>query len=444
MGRRRRVRGEAFGAAEADRQLHHLQRVEEAEGFRLAAMDADREGRADARALRGEDARLIGPGRQIAEPEHLLHLGVALKVGADHAGVLGRPADAQFERFEAAAEHPGGVRIERRAERRTHRGDRLHRVHRTEHRAADDVGMAADIFGERIERVVGAERQRLLPDRSEERVVHADRRAVAVAFQPFGDGDDAGDVGQLVGRVGGRFQHDRRKPSAAFGRRGVGGAQQRLKLVEAGADRQRGMGDAELRHDVEQQALGAAIERFGIGDDVAGPRQAEQRGRNRRHAGGEDQRLFGLFPDRQAIFEDFEIGVVEARIDEAEFLAGGALGEALAQRELALAVLGRLEDEGRGLEQRRLDRALGQGGVVAEAHHLGLGAQGLPGDVFLAIAAHRSPGTRVRRERGTLSRFADAASGVRRREAVDGPPTRTMTLGGAPWGRRSVRLHCPF
>jgi len=171
-------------------------------------------------------------------------------------------------------------------------------------------------------------------------------------------------------------------------------------------------GDAELRHDVEQKALGAAIERLGVGDHVAGAREAQQRRGDGGHARRENQRLLGLFPDREAVFEDFEVGIVEARIDEAEFLAWRALGEALAQRELALAVFGGFEGEGRGLEQRRLDRPLRQAWIVPEAHHLCLGAQRLPGDVCLAIAAHDSPETRVRRRQGTHSAFDDAASGA--------------------------------
>ena len=83
---------------------------------------------------------------------------------------------------------------------------------------------------------------------------------------------------------------------------------------------------------------------------------------------------------------------VRARLDdEAELLAGGALGEALAQRELALAVFRAFEREGRGLEERRLDRAFGERRVVTEAHHLGLGAERLPRDVhpfYIGTQAH--------------------------------------------------------
>src|SRR3954451_11511919 len=52
MRRRGRVRGKRFGAAEADRELEDAQRVEEAEGLGLAALDVEREGRAGGGALR--------------------------------------------------------------------------------------------------------------------------------------------------------------------------------------------------------------------------------------------------------------------------------------------------------------------------------------------------------------------------------------------------------
>ena len=44
MGHRRGRRGERLGAAEADRQLGDLQRVEEGEGLALAAFQIEREG----------------------------------------------------------------------------------------------------------------------------------------------------------------------------------------------------------------------------------------------------------------------------------------------------------------------------------------------------------------------------------------------------------------
>ena len=57
MGHGCRVAGKRFGAAEADGQLEDLQRVQEAEGGRLAAVDVEGEGRAGAGALRARTGR---------------------------------------------------------------------------------------------------------------------------------------------------------------------------------------------------------------------------------------------------------------------------------------------------------------------------------------------------------------------------------------------------
>ena len=52
-------------------------------------------------------------------------------------------------------------------------------------------------------------------------------------------------------------------------------------------------------------------------DDVAGPDEGQQQGGDRRHAAGEGERVLGVFPDRQPVLEDFLVGAVEARIDQA-------------------------------------------------------------------------------------------------------------------------------
>jgi hypothetical protein len=60
-------------------------------------------------------------------------------------------------------------------------------------------------------------------------------------------------------------------------------------------------------------------------------------------------------PDRQPIFKDFEVGVVEARINQARFLARARLTAAGCEVEKILALLGVLENEGRREEDRRLE-----------------------------------------------------------------------------------------
>src|SRR3546814_12134852 len=66
MGHRGGVAGERLGAAEADRELRDLQRVEKAEALRLAALDEQRKGRSGAGAVALEDI-LLRPFLQKAE-----------------------------------------------------------------------------------------------------------------------------------------------------------------------------------------------------------------------------------------------------------------------------------------------------------------------------------------------------------------------------------------
>ena len=54
---------------------------------------------------------------------------------------------------------------------------------------------------------------------------------------------------------------------------------------------------------------------------AAGAQEREQRGGYRRHAAGKHSGPFSLIPNRQTVFQDLEIWVVETRIDKAGLLA---------------------------------------------------------------------------------------------------------------------------
>src|SRR3546814_8952799 len=89
---------ERLCAAEADRELRDLERVEEAEALLLAPLDEEREGRAGAGTMAVENILLtrIGDEPQIAES---LDLGMVAQICADLQRIFARAAHAQFERF---------------------------------------------------------------------------------------------------------------------------------------------------------------------------------------------------------------------------------------------------------------------------------------------------------------------------------------------------------
>src|SRR3546814_3247295 len=88
----------------------------------FSALDEEREGRTGAGAVAVENILLtrIGDEAEIAEP---LDLGMVAKEGADLQRILARAVHAQFERFEAAEQHPCGIGVADRAERVAHRPD---------------------------------------------------------------------------------------------------------------------------------------------------------------------------------------------------------------------------------------------------------------------------------------------------------------------------------
>ena len=55
-------------------------------------------------------------------------------------------------------------------------------------------------------------------------------------------------------------------------------------------------------------------------EDVTRPQVGQQGRRDRRHARRKSERGLGLVPQRQALLEDLEVGVVDARVDEARVL----------------------------------------------------------------------------------------------------------------------------
>ena len=60
-----------------------------------------------------------------------------------------------------------------------------------EARAGDHVAVAADVLGQRVDHEVGAERQRLLPERAEEGVVDDHRRPLALLARAAGSASSA-------------------------------------------------------------------------------------------------------------------------------------------------------------------------------------------------------------------------------------------------------------
>ncbi|OJH20872.1 hypothetical protein BLX88_00220, partial [Bacillus obstructivus] len=95
--------------------------------------------------------------------------GARIVIGLFHADAQG---------FQRAAEHPAGMRVELRADGTAQRLDLFHHGLRAERRTGDQIGMAADIFGQRVQGDVGAVLDRALENRSEQRVVAGDHRRV--------------------------------------------------------------------------------------------------------------------------------------------------------------------------------------------------------------------------------------------------------------------------
>ena len=297
-------------------------------------------------------------------------------------GVVVGPAHANVERLQRAHQHPAGVRVELRAQRRA---PALHLPHQgvgARDRSTDEVAVAADIFRQREQRQVGAVQQRLLEFGAEQGVVDHHRRAVALpGGELVRDRLAGGEVDEAVGGVGGCLHQDHRHAALGGGRVGCpahGGGVEAVGEAEGG--------DAELRHLVGEQRLGAAIERAGVDDRVARAQEGKAGGGDRGHAAGEDRAALRLVPDGEPVLQDLHVGVVEAGIDEPRLFPRPRLAPPGGEVEELLALLGIGEDEGRGQKHRRLQRAFRHGRRIAVAHHQRLGVQAPVGDAVLVVA----------------------------------------------------------
>src|SRR4029079_10494855 len=114
------------------------------------------------------------------EVMQLAHLRMLAQELRDGRGIVIGLFHADGERFERAPEHPAGMRIELRADGAAQRPDRLDDGKLAHCGPGDEVGMAADIFGGRIDRDVSAMVERRLEYRAEQRVVAYDYRPVAL------------------------------------------------------------------------------------------------------------------------------------------------------------------------------------------------------------------------------------------------------------------------
>ncbi len=308
------------------------------------------------------------------------HPRVARQPGGDPLGVLARAGDAQLGGLQRAQQQPGRVRIEHGAEDRAVELDPVDQLAAAERRAGHQVAVPAEVLGGRVEDQVGAVAERLLVERPQQRVV--DRAQRAVAMRHLGH---LGDVGQRQRRVRRHFEEDH----AAGGAGGGKGAADRVDLVGVGAGRELAGRHPQVRQQVLEQVVGAAVDRPREDHRAAERHQRQQRGRDRRHARGEDGARLGAVPQVEPILEDLQVRVVEAAVDQPHRPLGIARRQPVGVGEELLALLGAAEGEGRGLEERRLDRPLRQLRPVAPAHHQRFGPRPAPPGLLALALAHR-------------------------------------------------------
>ncbi len=281
------------------------------------------------------DSGLVGVGEE-GGVINLFYFGVALQVFGDALGIFALAVHAEVDGGEAGVENPAFVGLENVSKEAALAADFCHQggVFCQDY-SADDVAIAAEIFGGGINGDVGTEGDGVLEGRAEEGVVDHDEGRVRQ-----GGGGLAGlaDVGHDDGRIGRGFDEDDFQVTS-----GLDGVVQGGGVAGGDGD----AGDAEGLEKSLDQGLGTAVNGDGINDAVAGGDDGQHGGHDSGHAGIEDSGAGGGgFEREDLLFEDLGVGVVEAGIDEIYVFVGGALGAAGHEIEGAFCCFGAGEDVG--------------------------------------------------------------------------------------------------
>ena len=308
MGHDRRVLDQAFDTAQRFGQREQAATLQHATRGTQAALHLD----ADDAAV----ALHLALGQRM--------LRVALQTGVDHAfdgGMVFQPA-RQLQRVVAVRAHAQVQRLQAAQREKTveRPGDGADRVLQEGHRfgqlrragdddAADDVGMAVEVLGGRMQHQVRAVLQRTLQHGRAESVVHHQDQPVLAR-----EGGHPGQIHQAQHGVGGRFRPD-------HARIGLERGLQRGGVVEVNE------GEVQARaapaHALEQ-AVGAAVQ-IVHGDDVAAAVEQVQHGAGGGQARGEGEAGDAAFQIGHAALVGEARGVVRARVLIALVLAGTAL-----------------------------------------------------------------------------------------------------------------------
>src|SRR5271170_8512571 len=100
MCHRSGMRGEALGSAQADGELDHLKSIEHGEGFRLAALDFETEGRTRSFALALENRPVRMIRRKRTQVPDRCDLGMPGQEIRYRARAFGRSSHSEFQRLE--------------------------------------------------------------------------------------------------------------------------------------------------------------------------------------------------------------------------------------------------------------------------------------------------------------------------------------------------------
>ena len=282
----------------------------------------------------------------------------AQKPGDDHS-IGHRAFGADMDRFQRPQHQPAGVGVEMIAPGGAQHFQVSDQILATADAARQQIAVPAAIFGQRGHAQVNAMFERSLRKRAEQGVVNHDQRAVALLLTDgIRNPDHQVEIDDGGGRVGGGFRDDQLQRPQRHRRVRCGADIRLVGPVEIGRCMR-----PELRHYAVVEHIDAAIDWATVQHAVAGADMGQRNARMRGHAAAEGDRIFRPVNRRQPAFQYVEARVAKPRInmiglpDQRAFIVEkGCM--------YVLGMLGRGIDEGRGHEDRRLDRSHAHVGVI--------------------------------------------------------------------------------
>jgi len=338
----RRMLDEGLDTTKRNGELEVMEVVQDSERLLLATLHQESDVSTRARVLFLEDTDLLLAHGLAARVEHGLDCGVLKEEIDDLLGVLGLGAHTQLEGGERTSEKPGGIGVSDGTKNGTHHSDLGDELFAAGSNTSDDIRMAVDELGGRVNDDICAPFVWLAEDRATEGVIH-DEEAVVL----LGDARSSLQVSDRDGGVGRSLDIDDLALATS-------GGDSCLDLSLAAASVEGMRLDLEGRKDGTHEHLGATVNGVRECDVVTRTKKREASGGNGTHTTAHQASSLGLLiPNSDLALENLRVGVCNTTVNQSRNFAFLGFSQSISNLESSFSLFCILKNEGGGAEHGR-------------------------------------------------------------------------------------------